>query len=191
MAGPRHVVAHDLGREWSDVDCRAAVVAYGCLDHPRAIARPDANRYAIDADHELVYRNVARVGQVRVSARRARHGRVLCQTAGVTMLYTNEVGALTTSNGASATGQALLNPYASNVDPNADVYAMAAPSSPDPASIAAPPVVVPLNAYAPAAPQSTTAAAATPCGCNGTLSLPWWAWALIIIGAVAVVRRLT
>lgn len=98
-------------------------------------------------------------------------------------------------------GQGLLAPYAPSMVASGPNYIEPVPLAPAPRAggYAAIPAQVPLNAYAPRtvagtpvpAPNTT---AAMPCNCNGNGSLqaiPWWAWALMAIGVVAIFRRVT
>lgn len=98
-------------------------------------------------------------------------------------------------------GQGLLAPYAPSMVASGPNYITPQPLSPSPRAggYAAIPAQVPLNAYAPRTstlPQTPNSGGAPmPCNCNGNhnslQAIPWWGWALMAIGVVALFRRVT
>lgn len=98
-------------------------------------------------------------------------------------------------------GQGLLAPYAPSMVASGPNYITPQELSPAPRAggYAAIPAQVPLNAYAPTRVAGTPAPApnapAMPCNCNGNANslqaIPWWGWALMAIGIVAIFRRVT
>lgn len=107
-------------------------------------------------------------------------------------------------------GQGLDLPYAPVYTAGVPTYADVAPpllDVPRSGGYAAPIIAVPADAYAPRLTPNTGGRVlgttgtspvvqpngAAPCGCNGngSLGLPWWAWALVAIGVVAIFRRVT
>ena len=103
------------------------------------------------------------------------------------------------------TGQGWQQPYAPVAVATGPNWVEPFEFAPAPRSggYAAIPAAVPLNAYAPrtVAPftsspnQAPPNATPMPCNCNGNGSnlsaIPWWGWALIAIGVVAIFRRVT
>ena len=103
-------------------------------------------------------------------------------------------------------GQGAVLPYEPVYTAGVPTYALAPPVVDVTRSggFAAPIALVQPDAYAPKAPNVSGKVLGTTggivlapvpvtedCGCNDGLKLPWWAWALVAIGVVAIFRRVT